>query len=70
MFTGLIEEIGEVISIVEGENFVSLGIKANKVMEDISLGDSISTNGVCLTVSKVKNNFFLSRCYARNVTKN
>lgn len=50
MFTGLIEEIGTMEGSVNGEKSMKLTIKAHKVLENIMLGDSISTNGVCLTV--------------------
>jgi riboflavin synthase len=51
MFTGLIEEIGVVQSIVKSAKAAKITIKAKKVLENIKLGDSISTNGVCLTVT-------------------
>lgn len=50
MFTGLIEEIGTVYSIKKGIKSAQIVIKAKKILKDIKLGDSISTNGVCLTV--------------------
>ncbi|MBU1950390.1 MAG: riboflavin synthase [Candidatus Eisenbacteria bacterium] len=53
MFTGLIEEIGEIYSArVEsgGKRFV---IQGHKVMEELSTGDSVSIGGVCLTVEKM-----------------
>ncbi|MBQ1941284.1 MAG: riboflavin synthase [Anaerovibrio sp.] len=47
MFTGIIEEVGTVKSIGGGV----LAINAQKVLEDVQLGDSIAVNGVCLTVT-------------------
>lgn len=58
MFTGLIEEVGTMLSASNGEKSMKLTIKAKKVLEDIKLGDSISTNGVCLTVSSFDRNSF------------
>ena len=58
MFTGLIEEIGVMESIFSGEKSLKLTITATKILEDIKLGDSISTNGVCLTVVKFTNSSF------------
>lgn len=55
MFTGLIEEIGTIKAI---DNH-SIVIQANWVMSDLKLGDSISVNGVCLTVAKIQNSSFL-----------
>lgn len=51
MFTGLIEEIGSVESVVKSAKSARITIKAQKVLEGVRLGDSISTNGVCLTVT-------------------
>lgn len=51
MFTGIIEELGVVANIQRsGESFV-LTIEAKKILDDVHLGDSISVNGVCLTVT-------------------
>jgi Riboflavin synthase alpha chain len=50
MFTGIIEEIGTIKTIQHGANSAVLEIQASKVLEKTLLGDSISTNGVCLTV--------------------
>lgn len=58
LFTGLVEEIGIVQSIIKGAKSVKIIIKAKKVLEDIKIGDSISTNGVCLTVTDFTDNTF------------
>jgi riboflavin synthase len=50
MFTGIIEEIGTVKAIQHGSKSVCLTVWAEKVIEDMKIGDSINTNGVCLTV--------------------
>lgn len=50
MFTGIIEEIGKIKSISRGNRSVVLEIEAHKVLEGTRIGDSIATNGVCLTV--------------------
>ena len=47
MFTGIIEEIGSLLTSGGG----SLTIQAKKVLEDVHLGDSIAVNGTCLTVT-------------------
>ncbi len=58
MFTGIIEEIGVVSNIKRtGESFV-LSIGANHILKDVHLGDSISVNGVCLTVTSFTANHF------------
>ena len=52
MFTGIIEEMGKVKSIAKGAKSATIEISASKVVEDVRLGDSIATNGVCLTVTQ------------------
>lgn len=58
MFTGIIEEIGVIQGIKNGEKSSKLVIKANKVLDKTILGDSICTNGVCLTVTNISGNIF------------
>ncbi|SFE32527.1 riboflavin synthase [Alteribacillus iranensis] len=53
MFTGIIEEKAVIQNIDETSEAMVLTIQANKIMEDIQLGDSISVNGVCLTVTSI-----------------
>ncbi|MEW6419832.1 MAG: riboflavin synthase [Nitrospirota bacterium] len=50
MFTGLILERGEIISVRKRSGGAILSLRANKVASDAKQGDSISVNGVCLTV--------------------
>jgi riboflavin synthase len=52
MFTGLIEEIGIVDNVVNGQKSAQITVRAKKIMNDLNIGDSIATNGVCLTVVK------------------
>lgn len=58
MFTGIIEEIGKVKSIERHANSIKLTVSAKKIMSDIHLGDSISTNGICLTVTTFTSDSF------------
>jgi riboflavin synthase len=51
VFTGLVEEVGRVSSLVEGE-MLRLSISADRVTGDTTAGDSISVNGACLTVGE------------------
>ena len=51
MFTGIIEEIGKVKAIMRHANSIKLTVAVKKILEDIHIGDSICTNGVCLTVT-------------------
>ena len=58
MFSGIIEEIGNVKHIKMGSKSCILTISAKEIMEDIKLGDSIAVNGTCLTVHSFKDNEF------------
>lgn len=52
MFTGLIEEVGEITSVTRKGNSAQITVKALEILKDTKIGDSISTNGVCLTVTE------------------
>lgn len=58
MFTGIVEEIGELKNIKKGTHSSELTIKAHKVLEDTKIGDSIMTNGICLTVTTLTKDAF------------
>jgi riboflavin synthase len=52
VFSGIVEELGEVKNISRGGTVFVIKIKADKIIEGTKTGDSISVNGVCLTVIK------------------
>lgn len=54
MFTGIIEEVGRLKSLSGGK----IEIFCEKILEDMKIGDSISTNGICLTVTNFEKKFF------------
>lgn len=58
MFTGIIEEVGHVKSLRRGAKSFTLEVEASKVMEGTQVGDSIATNGVCLTVTSLTGHGF------------
>lgn len=58
MFTGIIEEIGKVKAIQKGEKSSVLTIAAETILENTIIGDSISVNGVCLTVTALTSDAF------------
>lgn len=58
MFTGIIEEVGEVIAFRRGARSFTLRIRAERVLDQTRVGDSISTNGVCLTVTQLDGGWF------------
>jgi riboflavin synthase len=53
VFTGIVEEVGTVVDREDQGDSAVLRIKAGTVLEDAKPGDSISVNGVCLTVTAV-----------------
>jgi riboflavin synthase len=52
MFTGIIEEKGTIKSILSGGRSSRIVISAIRILEDMKVGDSINTDGVCLTVTE------------------
>lgn len=54
MFTGIIEEVGTVISTSNR----SIAFAASKVLKDMQAGDSIAVNGVCLTMTRIDSGSF------------
>ena len=59
MFTGIIEETGIIKSVGSGAKSAQLVIEAGKVLTEMKVGDSISTNGICLTVVSYTQNSFV-----------
>lgn len=60
MFTGLIEEVGRVRDIAKASQSIQVTIAASKVLDDVKVGDSIATNGVCLTVVRFDKGVFVA----------
>ena len=52
MFTGIVEELGTVAAVQDQGDAVRLTVRADTVLEDAGLGDSIAVNGCCLTVTE------------------
>ncbi|MDI6801186.1 MAG: riboflavin synthase [Thermodesulfovibrionales bacterium] len=55
MFTGLIIELGEIISIGKMPDRARLSVRGTEIIKDAAIGDSIAINGVCLTVVAIDN---------------
>ena len=53
MFTGIVEELGEVVSVERAEDSARLTVRGALATSDAHHGDSIAVNGVCLTVVDV-----------------
>lgn len=69
MFTGIIEEIGTVKGIQRDEKSCILSIQAKSIMDDVRVGDSIATNGVCLTATTVSPNGFTADVMAETLRR-
>jgi len=50
MFSGIVEQLGEVKGISRRGNITVFKIKSGKITDDVNAGDSIAVNGACLTV--------------------
>ncbi len=60
MFTGIIEEIGTITEVHPQSNGVTVKIKAETVLEDAKIGDSIAVDGPCLTVRDLEQGTFVA----------
>lgn len=69
MFTGIIEEVGHVKSLHRGAKSFTLEVEAEKVLEGTLVGDSIATNGVCLTVTSLTGNGFTADVMPETVSR-
>jgi riboflavin synthase len=58
MFTGLIQYVGEVSKIEQADTSARLTINCPPITSEIKIGDSVSVNGVCLTVTDFDGNSF------------
>lgn len=69
MFTGIIEEIGTVVSISKGAKSSSLTLQGDVIFEDMHIGDSIAVNGVCLTVTGINTKTFTADVMAETLRR-
>ncbi len=69
MFTGIIEETGIIKEINRGVKSATLCIEASKVLGGTKIGDSISTNGICLTVVAMNGHSFSVEVMAETIRK-
>jgi riboflavin synthase len=60
MFTGIIEELGTVASVEVLPDSIRLAINGDLVRQDLSQGESISVNGVCLTAAEITSDGFIA----------
>ena len=69
MFTGIVEELGRVVRLETVEDSARLTVEAPTVTQDVSLGDSVSVNGCCLTVAAVHSSTFTADLMAETLTR-
>jgi riboflavin synthase len=58
MFTGIVEELGEVVALEHGPDSARLLVRGPLVTTDATFGASVSVNGVCLTVTTLEDDVF------------
>jgi riboflavin synthase len=66
MFTGIVEELGAVVTVARGEQSARLAV-AGTVVAGSATGDSICVNGVCLTVSQIDGDVFIADVMAETL---
>lgn len=69
MFTGIIEEMGKVKSIIRGRKSIRLAITCDSVLQDTKIGDSLAINGICLTVTDLGSGFFTADVMPETIQK-
>ena len=69
MFTGIIEEIGEIKEIRHGEKSARLTVACSTVTEGSRVGDSIAVNGVCLTATNITTGSFTADVMAETIRR-
>ncbi|MGY0836829.1 riboflavin synthase [Aerococcus urinaeequi] len=71
MFTGIIEDIGRIESIeaINNDAGLLLTIASEKIVSDVNLGDSISVNGICLTVTNYTDTHFQVEVMPETIAK-
>lgn len=71
MFTGIIEDIGHIESIeaINNRAGLLLTIASEKIVSDVNLGDSISVNGICLTVTNFTDTNFQVEVMPETIAK-
>ena len=68
MFSGIIENIGEIINIQKNISNFNINIQSNFTNE-LCIGESVAHNGVCLTVTNIDNDFYQVSCVKETLTK-
>ena len=69
MFTGIIEEIGQIKAITTMRDGKRFEISGNKIFSDLKIDDSISINGACQTVVGISGNKFTAEAVGETLKK-
>ncbi|MFL6094798.1 MAG: riboflavin synthase, partial [Blastococcus sp.] len=69
MFTGIVEEVGTLVVREDSSDAAVLRIRADRVLQDVALGDSIAVNGVCLTVTDVTDGVWSTDVMAETLSR-
>lgn len=68
MFTGIIEALGTITKLERRGEDIRLTVSSDKLdMSDVALGDSIATNGVCLTVTEMGSDYYCADVSAETI---
>lgn len=69
MFTGIIEEVGNILKIDKGSKSSILHIGGKLIFDDLKIGDSVAVNGVCLTVTTLSSNSFTADVMSETLSR-
>lgn len=69
MFTGIIEEIGTVANIERGAKSSRITVSAERIFDDLKIGDSVSVNGMCATAAEISGNTFTADIMAESMRR-
>jgi riboflavin synthase len=69
VFTGIVEEVGTLVVREDQSDAAVLQIRADRVLQDVALGDSIAVNGVCLTVTGVTDGVWSTDVMAETLSR-
>jgi riboflavin synthase len=69
MFTGIVEELGEVVAVEHLAYAARLTVRGPLVTADVAHGDSVAVNGVCLTVTGVADSAFTADVMAETLSR-
>jgi riboflavin synthase len=69
VFTGIVEEVGTLVVREDSSDAAVLRIRADRVLQDVALGDSIAVNGVCLTVTDVTDGVWSTDVMAETLSR-